>query len=595
MTDKQPSSSSRPVNRRVLVVDEDRDLAGRLEALLHSRGYEVALAHDTGQAVTRAEEFKPGVALIDIHIEESAGFDLLARLREKHPDLYCILITARAEVETAVRALEEGVFAYLIKPLDETQLLVTLERCLETAASEKELGEARETLRRREDLYHQAIAYAHAVAYQRDYTTKSFSFVDEGIYELTGYRPQELTPEIWGGLIVERVMEGEGTGLPVEEAIRRTWAGQLTVWNADYRIRTRGGEERWLADSSVQLHDEQGKPIGSLGILQDITPRKRAEEELRKLNVELEERVAKRTEELRRINQEMERTNQVLSRTVAQLRERERMMAEELNLAQEVQLHFLPKSFPFHEDLRFAGYYHSCSKIGGDLYDAFRLGDRVAGFYIADASGHGVSAALVTAVLKVSFERLWKMLPPSLGNGKLNTEPVSGLLDKDSISVLLNDLSHALVDTIPDRSFVTFQFGILFLDSGRLLLGNAGHNPPIRFTRGNGAGQTAHEIAVTNNLPLGLTLDWHFQIEETQLGAGDKLVLYTDGITEAHNNRMEEFGLESLLNGIERHGALSPEDLIERLTEEVSSFIGDDLDPHDDQSILVVDYGPAVP
>jgi len=576
------------MHRRVLLVDEDRELGRSLQNLLRSHDYAVALAHDSTQALAKARQLDPEIVLIDIHFEESAGFELLARLRGIRPEAYCILITARAEVETAVRALEEGVFHYLIKPLDETQLLVTLERCLKMAAGERELAETREALRKRENLYKQAIAYAHAVAYQRDYATKSFSFVDEGVYELTGYHPAELTQEVWGGLILERVMEGEGTGLPVDEAIRRTWAGELKVWNADYRIRTKEGQERWLADSSVQLHDEQGRPVGSLGILQDITPRKRAEEELRKLNVELEERVARRTEELRRINHEMEQTNRVLSRTVAQLRERERIMAEELNLAQEVQLHFLPKTFPFHEDLRFAAYYQSCSKIGGDLYDAFRLGDRIAGFYIADASGHGVSAALVTAVLKVSFERLRKRPVPGSDTARdLGRNP--GYLDnKDTLAGLLNDLSLTLLDTIPDRSFVTFQLGILCLDSGRLLLANAGHNPPIRFCPKTG--QT-EELPVANNLPLGLCNGWDYRIEETQLNPGDKLILYTDGITEAQNMNLEEYGISNFLEGIRRHGSGAPEELIEQVMQSVTAFIGDDQEPHDDQSILVVDYG----
>jgi diguanylate cyclase (GGDEF)-like protein/PAS domain S-box-containing protein len=133
--------------------------------------------------------------------------------------------------------------------------------------------------REREALYRRAIAEANAVAYQRDYGQPGFTFIDAGIRWMTGYRPEELNSETWKSLILESVMRGEGAGLTFEEALVRTRAGEMREWRVDYRIRTRDGEERWLSDSSVQVRDDSGKPIGSLGILQDITERKRAEEE----------------------------------------------------------------------------------------------------------------------------------------------------------------------------------------------------------------------------------------------------------------------------------------------------------------------------
>ncbi len=572
--------------RRVLIVDEDRIVARQLETAFRAHGIEAAIVHDADAAAEQLPGFRPQVGVIDIPQDHSIGFELLDRLRGLKHDLQFILITAHADIENAVKALREGAFHYLTKPLDEHQLIAIVERAFEVAEAEHELAHARKALEQRENLYKRAIAYAHAVAYQRDYSTKSFSFIDEGIYQLTGYRPEEITPEVWGGLIEERVMEGEGLGLPCDEAIRRTWAGELKIWNADYRIRTRDGQERWLADSSVQIEDEHGKPIGSLGILQDITYRKRVEEELRRLNVELEDRVARRTEELRRSNLEIQETNRVLRDTVRQLRERERVMADELSLAQEVQLHFLPQHFPFRDQLRFAAYYQSSSKIGGDLYDVFPLGDRVAGFYVADASGHGVSAALVTAVLKISVERLRRSLPFSCPP---EHDPTSAQSEVKALGAFLQNLSKTLLDTIPERSFVTFFFGALCLDTGQLFLANAGHNPPIRHDFRT---RCAEELNIPNNLPLGLHPDWVFEIGVTQLQPGDTLVLYTDGITEALDLHDTEFGLPRLLHNIHTCGHLSPQELIDAVTRDVAEFLGD-LEPNDDQSLLVLSYQPS--
>ena len=144
----------------------------------------------------------------------------------------------------------------------------------------QERRQAEETLRLRDEQYRQAIAQADAVAYQRDYKDNKFTFIGEGIKRLTGYDSSELTSDIWQSLVQEGIMRGEGGGISMEEAVRRTRSGELKQWRADFRILTRDGQEKWLADSSIQIPDESGKPIASLGILQDITERKRVEQQL---------------------------------------------------------------------------------------------------------------------------------------------------------------------------------------------------------------------------------------------------------------------------------------------------------------------------
>jgi PAS domain S-box-containing protein len=139
--------------------------------------------------------------------------------------------------------------------------------------------QAEARLRELEDLYRRAIAAAGAVPYRRDETRSTFAFVGEGIKDLTGYTPDEMTLELWHRLCQEDIFRGPLAGLSLEEALRRIRCGEVDAWTEDCRIRTRHGEERWIADSSVEIRDEQGRSIGSIGLLQDITERKRAEEE----------------------------------------------------------------------------------------------------------------------------------------------------------------------------------------------------------------------------------------------------------------------------------------------------------------------------
>ena len=140
---------------------------------------------------------------------------------------------------------------------------------------------AEETLRKSEEIYRRAISFAQGVPYQRDYRLNAYTFIGEGIKEVTGYASEEFTTELLDKIIQERVLRGELAGLSSEEAAQLARAGKVRKWQADYRILTRDGQTRWLSDYAIPLKASKGMPLGAIGILQDITDRKRAEEELK--------------------------------------------------------------------------------------------------------------------------------------------------------------------------------------------------------------------------------------------------------------------------------------------------------------------------
>jgi PAS domain S-box-containing protein len=131
--------------------------------------------------------------------------------------------------------------------------------------------------RKREELYQRAISAAGAVPYAYDFTRRTYEFMGAGIEDLIGYKPEEVTPDLWSRIKQESIMMGETAGLSAEEAARRIKAGQLKHWRCDMRVLTRSGKSRWISDVSVQNLDPEGRPISSVGILQDITERKQAE------------------------------------------------------------------------------------------------------------------------------------------------------------------------------------------------------------------------------------------------------------------------------------------------------------------------------
>jgi PAS domain S-box-containing protein len=144
---------------------------------------------------------------------------------------------------------------------------------------------AESVLRESEERYRKAISAADAVPYSLDYASNNYTFIGDGIEKITGYNRLEMSPKLFDAIIKETSMHGELSRLKTHEATKKVRAGDQAavqaIWRSDFQIKHKNGELRWLSDISVQRLDIKGKPIGSIGILQDITERKRAEQALR--------------------------------------------------------------------------------------------------------------------------------------------------------------------------------------------------------------------------------------------------------------------------------------------------------------------------
>jgi PAS domain S-box-containing protein len=149
-----------------------------------------------------------------------------------------------------------------------------------------ERKQAEEQLREVENLYRRAIASADAVPYSRYYGDETFIFMGERIYDITGYTPEEMTPALFDSLVEETIMPAEDMDHVL--AVQQSRAGQAPQWKADYRLRRRDGDFRWVADTSIELISAEGQSTGSVGILLDITERKQTEATLAKRALQLE-------------------------------------------------------------------------------------------------------------------------------------------------------------------------------------------------------------------------------------------------------------------------------------------------------------------
>lgn len=144
-------------NRHVLVVDDDFDFADGLAAVLELNGYGVSTAHDIASAEAAVERRLPDMAVLDICIGTESGIDLLNRLLARYPRLPCVMATAHAELDTAIRAVKSGAYDYLRKPLHAEDLLAVLSRCDEMLRLREETALAQDAARHERTLLFDAI------------------------------------------------------------------------------------------------------------------------------------------------------------------------------------------------------------------------------------------------------------------------------------------------------------------------------------------------------------------------------------------------------------------------------------------------------
>jgi sigma-B regulation protein RsbU (phosphoserine phosphatase) len=238
----------------------------------------------------------------------------------------------------------------------------------------------------------------------------------------------------------------------------------------------------------------------------------------------------------------------------------------ELQVVADIQRSLLPAELPDIATMKFAAYYQTSRNAGGDYYDFFPLSNGRWGILIADVSGHGTPAAVVMAI----------------------THCIAHLhcCDHERPSELLNHLNRHLATRYTANSghFVTAFYGIYEPETRKLTYASAGHNPP-RLRHCGESRVVALDRA--NFLPMGFSPDLTYRDAEQQLRPGDRLVFYTDGITEAANAHGELFGTTRLdfIVGDCRddvHGALA------KLLEAIAGFTGGHT-ASDDRTLILAD------
>jgi sigma-B regulation protein RsbU (phosphoserine phosphatase) len=252
------------------------------------------------------------------------------------------------------------------------------------------------------------------------------------------------------------------------------------------------------------------------------------------------------------------------ARMVERERERERM-EQELGIAREIQQALLPRDFRTGAHLQLSGMNQSCLTVGGDYFDVMELGPGRTAFLIADVSGKGLGAALLTTMLQGAFSGMAIQQPPA-----------------DVFAHINNYLcGHSRLER-----YATVFFAILSED-GQLDYINAGHPSPVLLRDGH-----AEAPFAADSFPVGLIPDATYKVETHKLEPGDTLVLFSDGVTEAMDPEDNEFGTDRLKQALEAQQREGVEEVQADVLAAITEFARG-ASQRDDITIMVARYSGA--
>ncbi len=264
----------------------------------------------------------------------------------------------------------------------------------------------------------------------------------------------------------------------------------------------------------------------------------------------------------RQSSESMEQRNRELQHAVEREVAGRALQEQDLERAREIQQALLPNQIAQIPGFEVVAAWEPARLVGGDYYDVIRLSDTRLGICIADVVGKGVSAALLMANVQATVRAYASA--------------------DEAPSWLCRRVNEVLCSNLAADKFVTLFYGILDADQRTIRYTNAGHLPPV-LVRSDGSSDRLCEGGAV----LGVFRDWNYEDGVARLARGDRILLFTDGITEAMRDDNEEFGEARLLQVAHASASLSPLELKTHLLSAVNQFCNSNL--HDDATLLLIE------
>lgn len=242
-------------------------------------------------------------------------------------------------------------------------------------------------------------------------------------------------------------------------------------------------------------------------------------------------------------------------------------MKKELDSAKEIQLSMLPESNSVINSIDISGISLPAKEVGGDYFDYFKLSETKLGVFICDVSGHGVASGLMLSGLRSCMHLI--------------------LEDDDDPRIVMEKLNRMVRKTQQRKMFVTAVFALIDTGKGECRLFNAGHLPPYKISESAGEIFKIKKHGITLGAIDNISIPNHESEVVFDFNRGDKIVFYTDGLSEAMNKTKQEYGFERIENILQQNTEKSPLELIDILNNDVRNFIGES-EQIDDLTILII-------
>jgi len=516
---------------RILLVEDSLSDARLFQELLVDAKTPFSIDHvrRLSEAVQRLEQGGVDVVMSDLTLPDSQGLETFQKLHATAPQVPLIVLSGLDDETLAVETVQQGAQDYLVKGRADTHLLVrSIRYALKRVAAERELAEERNLLR-------SVINNLLDSIYVKDV---------RGVYRLDNLaHMRSIGAEHPEDVVGKTVFDF----FPYDAAVRFQADDQSVVRTGKAIVNRQepflhpSGQKHWLSTTKVPLRNNEGQLIGIVGIGRDITERKRAEEQLAIYNEEL--------------------------------REKNTQLEDDLDMASEVQQAFLPQQFPsFPKDaapgesaVGFFTRYLPTGAVGGDFFHVLPLSATEAGVFICDVMGHGVRAALVTAIQRALVEEL----------AGLGTQPGQFLthINKALLSILRRTRTPM---------FASAFYLYLNAATGELRYANAGHPKPLHLRRSENRVDVLSANGTRPGAALGVFENAVYRTFEGEAKPDDLVLMFTDGIFEVEGPAGDYFDQQRLIAAVQERLRAPSEELLDALLTETRNYsvkhqFGDDV------------------
>jgi sigma-B regulation protein RsbU (phosphoserine phosphatase) len=515
----------------VLLVEDNPGDARLFQEMLAEAGPSFSMEHvrKASEAAQRLSQGHVDIVMSDLSLPDSQGMETFTALHNAAPNVPLIVLSGLDDETLAVETVRRGAQDYLVKGRADTHMLIRAIRyAINRMAAERELAEERNLLR---SVINNLLDSIYVKDVRGVYSLDNLAHMRS----IGAARPEDVV----GKTVFDFFPYDSAVRFQADDqSVIRT--GKAIV-NRQEAFPGSDGHKHWLSTTKVPLRNSDGQIIGIVGIGRDITERKKAEEQLAVYN-----------EELREKNMQME---------------------DDLDMASEVQQAFLPQQFPsFPKDappgesaVAFYSRYLPTGAVGGDFFHVLPLSATEAGVFICDVMGHGVRAALVTAIQRALVEEL----------AGLGRQPGEFLMH-------INKALLSILRRTRTPMFASAFYLYLNAATGEIRYSNAGHPKPLLLRRSEEKVEVLSSNGARPGSALGVFEQAEYGTFERMMRPGDLVLMFTDGILEVEGANGDYFDQKRLIAALERRAHMPSEELLDALLEETREYAfkhqyGDDV------------------